>query len=123
MNAPQGILVALAVSAGIVAGAMLAWGVSKRWYGRRLRAARQAALESDQNTLAAQENVLRARRHIDALTSELAVNRQAVVDSEAELLRARANEQVLIREAELAAATVRHGADTAHGFADTQLMS
>ena len=124
MNATQAALVALSVSAGLVAGAMLAWGLSKRWHGRHLRTARQAALQSNQAALAAQEQAKRARAQIEVLTGELTSHKQAVIETEAQLKRAREVEQALMLEAErVSQAASRQGADTAHGFADTQLMS
>ena len=124
MNATQAALVALSISAGLVAGAMLAWGLSKRWHGRHLRSARQAALQSGQAVLAAQEQTQRARAQIEMLTGELATHKKAVVETEAQLRRAREAEQALLREAErISEAASRQGADTAHGFADTQLLS
>ena len=124
MNATQAALVALSVSAGLVAGAMLAWGLSKRWHGRHLRNARQAALQSSAAAVAAQEQAQRARAQIDVLSGELASHKQAVAETEAQLKRARDAEQALLLEAErMSQAASRQGADTAHGFADTQLMS
>ena len=124
MNATQAALVALSISAGLVAGATLAWGFSKHWHGRHLRTARQAALQSSQAALAAQEQVQRARAQIDALTGDLATHKKAVFETEAQLKRARDAERALMLEAERASqAASAQGADTAHGFADTQLMS
>ncbi len=125
MNAPQAALVALAVSAGLVAGAALAWSLSKRWYGRRLRAARTAQERSDESALAAQEHMARARRHIAALTEELVTQKKAVSETELLLQRAREAEELLQRDVEEAKLRTVHsrGPDTGHGFADTQIMS
>lgn len=115
--------IAIAVTTGIVGGAIAAIAACRWWYGRKLEAAAHRLRKSDKNRLFAQEQTQQARRQIAALKKEVAVLQVASADAQSSRQRMRELEEAMaIAERPAPADSGLMPLPPSHGFADTQVM-
>jgi hypothetical protein len=123
MDMRQSPVITIALMIGLVVASLATWAACRWWYGRKLRVAAQRLHKSDQGRLFSQQQTLQAKQQIEALKKELAEQRAALSDSEANRMRT--------RKLELALAAAERAVEEqsslmplapSHGFADTQIM-
>jgi hypothetical protein len=91
------------------------------WYRRKLGALSHRLHKSDKARLFSAQQTLQARRQIEALQKDMAVQKQAMADAQVTRQRSRHMEEALKAVAEAEEATL--SARPNHGFADTQPMA
>jgi hypothetical protein len=117
MDLPYWLIPALAgLSISTVTGLACGW-----WYRRKLAALSHRLHKSDKARLFAAQQTLQARRQVEALQKDMAVQQQAMAEAQVARQRTRHMEEALraVAEAEEAALALRPN----HGFADTQPMA
>jgi hypothetical protein len=123
MDMRQSPVITIALMIGLVVASLATWAACRWWYGRKLLVAAQRLHKSDQGRLFSQQQTLQAKKQIEALKKELAEQRAALSDSEANRMRT--------RKLELALAAAERAVEEqsslmplapSHGFADTQIM-
>ena len=117
MQIPHWLLLSLSCSTASIATLLACcW-----WYRRKLGALSHRLHKSDKARLFSAQQTLQARRQVEALQKDMAMQKQAMEEAQVTRQRSRHMEEALKAVAEAEEANL--AARPSHGFADTQPMA
>lgn len=124
MDIRQAGVLAVAIPVALLVASVITWAACRWWYGRKLAAAGHRLQKSEKGRLFSQQQTAQARQQIGQLKAELESLQQSAVESQAVRRRAAQLEEALSAVERPPATDVgMMPLVSAHGFADTQILS